>query len=116
METQVTTENLNESKDLQVESTVDKGGAPEGNKNAKKGKLFYDQLRKVLVQNDHYKLRKITEKFVEAAEKGEAWAIKEIMDRMDGKSIQQTEITGADGAEFAKGIGFVFVDSNAKPD
>jgi len=101
---------------LEVESTVDKGGAPEGNQNAKKGKLFYEQLRRVLVQNDHYKLRKITEKFVEAAEKGEAWAIKEIMDRMDGKSIQQTEITGADGAEFAKGIGFVFVDSNAKPD
>ena len=101
---------------LEVDSTVDKGGAPEGNQNAKKGKLFYDQLRMVLVQNDKFKLRKIADKLVESAEKGEAWAIKEIMDRMDGKSIQQTEITGADGAEFAKGIGFVFVDSNAKPD
>ena len=100
---------------LEVESTVDKGGAPEGNQNAKKGKLFYEQLRMVLVQNDKFKLRKIADKLVESAEKGEAWAIKEIMDRMDGKPVQAQEISGPDGAEFAKGIGFVFVDSDAKP-
>ena len=115
METHETTENLNESNDLQVDSTVDKGGAPEGNQNAKKGKLFYEQLRRILVQNDHARLRKITDKFVKAAEDGEAWAIKEIMDRMDGKAIQQTEITGADGAELVKGIGFMFIDGNDKP-
>ena len=101
---------------LEVDSTVDKGGAPEGNQNAKKGKLFYDQLRMVLVQNDKFKLRKIADKLVESAEKGEAWAIKEIMDRIDGKPIQAQEISGPDGAEFAKGIGFVFVDSNDRPD
>jgi len=116
METQETSQNLNESKDLQVDSTVDKGGAPEGNQNAKKGKLFYDQLRKILVQNDYARLRKITDKFVKAAEDGEAWAIKEIMDRMDGKAIQQTEITGADGSELVKGIGFMFIDGNDKPE
>jgi len=101
---------------LEVESTVDKGGAPEGNQNAKKGKLFYEQLRMVLVQNDKFKLRKIADKLVESAEKGEAWAIKEIMDRMDGKAVQATEISGPDGAEFVKGIGFMFVDGNVKPD
>jgi len=101
---------------LEVDSTVDKGGAPEGNQNAKKGKLFYDQLRLVLVQNDKFKLRKIADKLVESAEKGEAWAIKEIMDRMDGKPVQAQEISGPDGAEFAKGIGFVFVDGNDRPD
>jgi len=87
-----------------------------GNANAKKGKLFYDQLRKVLVQEDALKLRAIATKLVEAAEDGEPWAVKEIMDRMDGKPIQAQEITGADGAEFVKGIGFMFVDGNAKPD
>ena len=87
-----------------------------GNVNAKKGKLFYDQLRKVLVQEDALKLRAIATKLVEAAEDGEPWAVKEIMDRMDGKPIQAQEITGADGAEFVKGIGFMFVDGNAKPD
>jgi len=56
-----------------------------GNHNAAKGKLFYNQLRKVLVQEDQLKLRQIAEKLVEAAQEGEAWAVKEIMDRVDGK-------------------------------
>ena len=99
---------------LPVESTVNKGGAPEGNQNAKKGKLFAEQLRKVLVQNDLLKLRQVTEKLVDAAIEGEPWAVKEVIDRMDGKAVQATEISGPEGAEFAKGIGFVFVD--AKPD
>jgi hypothetical protein len=101
--------------DLKVNSTIDKGGAPEGNQNAKKGRIFYDRIKMDLIQ-DPKKLSKIVSKLIEKAEEGEPWAIKEIMDRMDGKAIQATEITGADGAEFVKGIGFVFVDGNAKQD
>ena len=86
-------------------------GAPEGNQNAKKGKLFYEQLRKVLVQNDALRLRKIAEKLVECAEEGEPWAVKEIMDRVDGKAIQSSEITTADGAPLA-GIQVMFVKPN----
>ena len=96
--------------DIEVDSTIDKGGAPEGNQNAKKGKLFYDQLRMVLIQNDKFKLRKIADKLVESAEKGEAWAIKEIMDRMDGKAVQATEISGPDGSDLVKGIAITFVE------
>ena len=92
---------------LDVEST-NKGGAPEGNDNAKKGKMFYDQLRMILVQNDQLKLRKISEKLAEAAEKGEAWAIKEIMDRMDGKPVAIQEVTGPNGAELKTGFTLVF--------
>ena len=40
--------------DLPIESN-NKVGAPEGNDNARKGKMFYDQLRKILVQNDRLK-------------------------------------------------------------
>jgi len=86
-----------------------------GNQNARKGKLFADQLRKVLVQNDAFKLRQVTEKLVDAAVEGEPWAVKEVIDRMDGKAVQATEISGPDGAEFVKGIGFMFVDGNDKP-
>jgi hypothetical protein len=93
--------------DITVDST-NKGGAPEGNDNARKGKMFYDQLRKVLVQNDHFKLRKISEKLVESAEKGEAWAIKEIMDRMDGKPVAIQEIQGPDGAQLKAGFVLTF--------
>ena len=92
-------ENSTENKDLQVEPT-NKGGAPVGNQNGKKGKLFYDALRIALVQEDKKKLRKITEKLVQAAEEGEPWAVKEIMDRMDGKPVNTTELTNAEGDTF----------------
>lgn len=88
-------ENSTEINDLKIESN-NRGGQP-GNQNGKKGKLFYDQLRKVLVQEDSRKLRSIAEKLVTAAEQGEPWAVKEIMDRVDGKAVQATEISGVDG-------------------
>ena len=92
-------ENSTENNNLQVEPT-NKGGAPVGNQNGKKGKLFYDALRVALVQEDRKKLRKITEKLVQAAESGEPWAVKEIMDRMDGKPVNATELTNAEGDTF----------------
>jgi len=104
-----TIENDNTNKQLKVELTIDKGGAPVGNENAKKGKLFYDQLRKVLIQDDALKLRQIALRLIEAAEDGEAWAVREVIDRIDGKAIQATEISGPEGAELVKGIGIVFV-------
>ena len=93
---------------LPVDSTVDKGGAPVGNDNAKKGKMFYDQLRKVLVQNDQFKLRKISDQLVDMAIKGEAWAIKEVMDRMDGKPVAVQELSGPDGSLLKTGFTLVF--------
>jgi hypothetical protein len=94
--------------DLPVDSTVDKGGAPLCNDNAKKGKMFYDQLRKVLVQNDQFKLRKISDQLVDMAIKGEAWAIKEVIDRMDGKPVAIQELSGPDGATLKTGFTLVF--------
>lgn len=87
---------------------TNKVGAPIGNDNAKKGKLFYDQLRKVLVQNDSLKLRQVSEKLVDAAIDGEPWAVKEIMDRMDGKAVAIQEVTGPGGAELKTGFTLVF--------
>ena len=88
-------ENSTENNNLQVEPT-NKGGAPVGNQNGKKGKLFYDALRIALVQEDKKKLRTITEKLVKSAENGEPWAIKEVMDRIDGKPVNTTELSGTD--------------------
>jgi hypothetical protein len=89
-------ENAIENKNVEVAST-NKGGAPVGNQNGKKGKLFYNQLRVALVQEDSRKLRTIAQKLVDAAEQGEPWAIKEVIDRVDGKAVQSTEISGLDG-------------------
>ena len=92
-------ENSTENNTLQVEPT-NKGGAPTGNQNGKKGKLFYDALRLALVQEDRKSLRKITDKLVKAAEEGDAWAVKEIMDRMDGKPVNTTELSNTEGNVF----------------
>ena len=89
-------ENNSENNNLDLESKSSRGGQP-NNQNAKKGRLFFDQLRKELVQEDAIKLRKIAQKLVEAAQDGEPWAVKEIMDRVDGKAIQVTEMSGLDG-------------------
>ena len=63
----------------------------------------------MLIQDDALKLRQIALRLVEAAEDGEAWAVREVIDRIDGKAIQATEISGPEGAELVKGIGIVFV-------
>ena len=87
-------ENALENNKVEVETS--KGGAPKGNTNAKKNKLFYDRIQKHLVQNPQ-KLEKIVTTLCQAAEDGEPWAVKEIMDRVDGKAVQATEISGVDG-------------------
>ena len=91
-------------KDLQVKSMA----APQGNQNAAKGRLFYDKLRLVLTTEPH-RLRGIAEQLVSQAEAGEPWAIKEIIDRMDGKAIQATTIENADGSPLLGGIQVTFI-------
>jgi hypothetical protein len=58
--------------------------------------MFYDRIRKHLVQNPK-ELEEIVAKLVEDAKNGQPWAVKEIMDRVDGKAVQATEISGIDG-------------------
>jgi hypothetical protein len=87
------------------------GGEPIGNKNGTKGKLFYKQLRKISVQQPD-RLRNVAETLFSAAELGEPWAVKELIDRFDGKAVQQTEITGADGESLLTGIQVTFVKPN----
>ena len=93
-----------------MQSDIDKSRAAKmiGNQNAVKGKLFFGELRKVLVQEDAKRLRAIAEKLVKSAEDGEAWAVKEIMDRMDGKPLQATSIENPDGTAIT-GIQVTFV-------
>lgn len=69
--------------------------APAGNKNAAKGKQWFDALRKEAVQRDT--LRKMAEIVCTAAEKGELWAVQEVANRFDGKPAQAVEVSGPDG-------------------
>jgi len=79
-----------------------------GNKNATKNKLFLDQIKRHLTQNPQ-KLEKIVEGLVEAAMDQESWAVKEIMDRVDGKAHQSTSIEDAEGNNLLQAIEVRFV-------
>jgi hypothetical protein len=85
--------------------------APIGNTNAVKGKMFYDKLRKRLTQEPH-RLERIVNELITQAEQGEAWAVKEVIDRLDGKAVQTTEMQNSDGTPILSGIQVMFV----KPD
>ncbi len=70
-----------------------KSGNPEGRP---KERPFLDALRIALAEQDPVtqkrRLRKIADKLVEAAEEGQPWAIKEVMDRVDGKPAQTADV------------------------
>lgn len=85
--------------------------APIGNTNAVKGKMFYDRLRKVLTQEPQ-KLENIVKQLITQAELGEAWAVKEVIDRLDGKAMQTTQIENTDGTPLLAGIQVMFVKPN----
>lgn len=69
-------------------------GAPLGNKNATKNKVWYEALNRALLANDGQKLRALADKLIEEAEKGDVQALKEIGDRIDGKPSQPIEHSG----------------------
>jgi hypothetical protein len=85
--------------------------APIGNANAVKGKMFYDKLRKRLTQEPH-RLERIVNELITQAEAGEAWAVKEVIDRLDGKAVQTTEMQNSDGSPILSGIQVMFVKPN----
>jgi uncharacterized protein YjcR len=82
---------MNENKDLKVESTENKGGAPVGNKNATKNKIWSDAVRKAITQGENINL--LAAALVEKALAGDISALKEIGDRLEGKPTQQIDQT-----------------------
>ncbi len=99
-------------------------GAPEGNNNAGKGREWRDAIRyelaklgKELDGNDPaYKkgLRQCAAEFIKATMSGEAWALKELGDRTDGKSTQALELSGVGGSPIEHKWTTEIVDPNAQ--
>lgn len=76
-----------------------KGGAPLGNDNAKRGTEFRQALKRALcreTKKTDYReaLDEVAAQLAKAALKGEAWAIKEVAEREDGKTTQGIDISG----------------------
>jgi len=88
-------------------------GAPIGNKNAQKGRIWNDHLRKAIAQDDGKRLRESIEKLLDLASSGEPWAIKELADRLDGRPKQTSVLEDFNDAEI-QGIKIVFVSPNGK--
>jgi hypothetical protein len=88
-------------------------GAPIGNKNAKKGQIWNEALRKAIAQDDGKKLRASVEQLLNLASKGEPWAIKELADRLDGRPTQTNVLEASSEAEL-KTIKIVFVSPNGR--
>jgi len=83
-------------------------GAPIGNKNATKNKPFLDAMRRALAQNPQ-KIGRIVDKVLDQAEAGEAWAVKEVADRLDGKAVQANTLEDADGNSLVTSLEVRFV-------
>ena len=80
-------------------------GAPKGNQNATKGAEWRQAIKRALTRlaeaenpDEEITYRRgldiLAAKFVEAAAEGDAWALKEIGDRLDGKPGQSVTVGG----------------------
>ena len=69
--------------------------APKGNKNSTVEKRIWSKIvRKLDVQEDYAKLHRVANALYEKAAEGDVSAIKELGDRLDGKSMQENMVTG----------------------
>jgi hypothetical protein len=88
------------------------GGQP-GNSNARK-KPFTEQMKRFIIQNPE-KMEKIIDGLFTEAEEGSLAALNIIMDRVEGKPQQSTDITSSDGT-VVNGIMMTFVEPDGNKD
>jgi len=82
-----------------------------GNQNARK-KPFTEQMKRFILANPQ-KMERIIEGIFKEAEDGSLAALSIIMDRVEGKPIQATDITSSDGTVIsAIAMSFVEPDGN----
>jgi hypothetical protein len=84
-------------------------GAPVGNKNAAKGAQLTAMLEFALNKNDKELLREGIDNVAKAFAAGERWAIEFAFDRIEGKSVARTELTGIDGSPLPMGISVEYI-------
>lgn len=90
-------------------------GAPEGNTNSSKdNRLWRNTIQRAIAQGNPERLRAIAEKLLDKAAEGDMAAIKELGDRLDGKTAQQIILNGDEnGGPVRQSIEVTFRDSDA---
>ncbi len=85
-------------------TTPNKGGAQLGNTNgAHHRRPFIAQLRKILAQEElttvecKRSLYLLSKKLIRLALDGEGWAVRELIDRLDGKAVQGVSLLDDEG-------------------
>ena len=108
-----------EHEDKQIEQTNNWGGkregagAPKNNQNASKSnRLYADTIKRITVQSEGQVAYDIAMALINKAKDGDISAIREYGDRVDGKSVSTTELSGIDGSDLPLGITVKYV----KPD
>lgn len=56
-------------------------------------KPFHAALKRAIAQDNGQRVRDCAEKLLDLAAAGEPWAVKELIDRLDGKAPQAIEVT-----------------------
>ena len=80
-------------------------GAPIGNQNAKKAKMWADAVKRAIREKYdgedwETKLAALARKLVDAADNGDLPALKEVGDRLDGKPAQALTVGNEDDKPF----------------
>ena len=87
-----------------------RGGQP-GNNNAHRGLEWRQAIKRALSHRSGKDYRSgldaVAKKFIEAAENGDPWALKEIGDRIDGKAPQSIDLSGEVGLPVSGTVKFV---------
>jgi hypothetical protein len=88
-------------------------GAPVGNQNGSKGRAWGEAVKRAIRAKYGKEwdeaLQDLASKLVEAADKGDLQALKEVGDRIDGKPKQQIEQTGLDDGPMQNNLTVNFV-------
>ena len=82
-----------------------------GNKNgARKSRILNDTLKRRLMQEDGEEANKVITALLNEAKEGNVAAIREVMDRAEGKVQSQTDIISSDGS-LQNNLKIEFVDA-----
>ena len=85
--------------------------ANKGNKNgARKSRVLNDTLKRRLMQEDGEEANKVISALLTEAKEGNVAAIREVMDRAEGKVQNQTDIISSDGS-LQSNLKIEFVDA-----